>query len=246
MPRYRLIACHVLWREFCHVAAQAPHPIDIAFLEQGLHNTPQHLQTALQEAIDAAEGGNYDAVLLGYGLCSNGLAGLRARATRVVLVRAHDCITFLLGSKERYRAYFDANPGTYWYSPGWIDDTLMPGKERYEQARQRYAAQYGEENAQYLMDMEQPWFTHYNNAAYVDAGIGRSDGYRAFTQECADWLGWRCDALEGSPRLFEDLVAGRWDADAFLVLEPGQRVVPSYDEHIIKAEATGDGERNGG
>ena len=36
-------------------------------------------------------------ILLGYGLCGNGLDGLSARHTRLVLPRAHDCIGLLMG-----------------------------------------------------------------------------------------------------------------------------------------------------
>jgi len=38
-----------------------------------------------------------------------------------VVPRAHDCITLLLGSKERYAKLFGERPGTYWYSAGWLE-----------------------------------------------------------------------------------------------------------------------------
>ena len=75
----------------------------------------------IQEAVDRTPEGVYDAILLGYGLCGNGLDGLTARHTRLVLPRAHDCIALLMGSRERYRAYFEANPGTYYRSTGWLE-----------------------------------------------------------------------------------------------------------------------------
>ena len=60
----------------------------------------------------------YDAILIGYALCSNGVVGLTSRRIPLVIPRGHDCITLLLGSKELYRDYFDSHRGIYWYSSG--------------------------------------------------------------------------------------------------------------------------------
>ena len=235
MARYKIIACHVLWRELCYYASQSRNVFDFHFLEQGLHCTPDILRKELQEAIDGVVG-EYSAILIGYGLCSNGIEGIVARNTRLVVVRGHDCITHLLGSKERYRQYFDEHPGTYWYTPGWIDTASQPGKERYEQTYQSYVEKYGEDNAQYLMEMEQGWFKEYSNAAYTDLCFGENDHYKDYTRQCAKWLNWKYDELQGDPKLLKRFVDSDWNPDDFLIVEPGQRIVASYDEGIIKAE----------
>ena len=237
MSRYHIIACHVLWREFCHYAALSRHTFTFCFLPQGLHNTPDVLRAEAQKAVDAAPADS-EAILLGYGLCSRGIEGVAARKTRLVVARAHDCITYLLGTKERYRQYFDSHPGTYWYSPGWIDTQSQPGKARYEETRRKYVEQYGEDNAQYLMEMEQGWFKEYSNAAYIDLGFGDNAEYREFTRECAEWLGWKYDELPGDPSLVRDLLDGTWDAARFVVVEPGQTLCASHDDTVIKAGAT--------
>ncbi|MDQ1256254.1 MAG: hypothetical protein QG656_850, partial [Candidatus Hydrogenedentes bacterium] len=227
-------------RELCYYAALSPHRFQFVFLKQGLHNNPNELRQRVQEAIDAVDPAECDAILLGYGLCSNGLAGVVARSTRLVVMRGHDCITFLLGSKERYRTYFDAHPGTYWYSPGWIETTTQPGQERYEAALRHYIEIYGEENAAYLMEATENWIHEYNNAAYVDLGFGDSEAHKAFTRECAEWLDWQCDFLEGDPGLVRRYVSGDWNPEDFLVVEPGERIVASYDERVIATERGSD------
>jgi hypothetical protein len=79
---------------------------------KGLHNLGDiKMRRILQEEIEKVEPDKYEAILLGYGLCNNGTLDLRA-AVPVVIPKAHDCITLLLGSKEKYREYFDQNPGT--------------------------------------------------------------------------------------------------------------------------------------
>lgn len=235
MPRYKIIACHVLWRELCYYASLSKNVFDFHFLKQGLHSTPDLLRKELQESIDNVND-EFSAILIGYGLCSNGVVGIKARNTKLVVVRGHDCITHLLGSKERYRQYFDAHPGTYWYTPGWIDTNSQPGKERYEQAYQSYVEKYGEDNAQYLMDMEQGWFKEYSNAAYTDLGFGMNEHYKEYTKQCAEWLGWQYDELQGDPQLIKNLVNGNWSNEDFLIVEPGQKIVASHDECIIQAE----------
>ncbi len=233
MRKFHVIACQVLWREFCYFASLSPHEFTFNFLEQGLHNTPGLLLKTLQKACDEAR--PCDAVLVGYGLCSRGVEGLQAKTNKLVLVRAHDCVTFFLGSCERYREYFDQHPGTYWYSPGWIETGTQPGKERQENKYQEYVEKYGEENAKYLMETEQAWFKNYNNAAYVDLGFGDTSSHREYTKKCAGELGWKCDFLQGDPKLLRDMVEGRWDEKRFLVVEPGYKVVSTTDESIVKS-----------
>ena len=98
-------------------------------MRQGLHNTPEALRNELQKEIDAIDldqdihtgtedsCGPIDAILLAYGLCSNGVCGLSSKKYPLVVPRAHDCNTLFLGSKERYREYFDTYSGIYWYTP---------------------------------------------------------------------------------------------------------------------------------
>jgi hypothetical protein len=235
MKKLYIVACHVLWRELCSFASRSPHVCQFHFLQQGLHNTPDLLRTQVQAAVDRV-GDGYDALLLGYGLCSNGLAGITARQTPLIAVRGHDCITFLLGSKERYRAYFDAHPGTYWYSPGWIETCLMPGPERHEKMDKEYRERYGADNAAYLLEMEEAWTKNYSRAAYVDLGCGPLSAARDYTRACAAWLKWQYEELAGDPRLVQALVNGDWNSDDFLVVPPGRTIKATNDERIFDLE----------
>ena len=82
--------------------------VDARFLSKGLHDRgARAMRTGLQIAIDEAEAeaGKYDAIALGYGLCGNGLAGLEARSVPLVLPRAHDCITLLMGSRTEFEHF---------------------------------------------------------------------------------------------------------------------------------------------
>ena len=236
---FKVIGCHALRRELYACAARSPHLVEVVMLPQGLHEQPDKLRESVQREIDAppmdhprsrpelCEGTvesdrPLDAVLLGYALCSNGTANLRAGNCPLVIPRAHDCISLLLGSPRRYQDYFDKHPGAYWYSSGWIETCLMPGKERYAQTLAYYARQYGADNAQYLMELQSDWYKAYQRAVYIDWGFPNREQEKAFTRKCAAELGWEYDELQGDPGLLQRLVDGNWPTDEFLVLQPGQ------------------------
>lgn len=252
--RLAVVACSVLWRELAALAASIPNCYDIRFLPQGLHSDPARLRDGLQAAVDAAGEGRSpsgaagalgpsawsaaplrpEAILVGYGLCSNGLVGLEARDLPLVIPRAHDCITLFLGSKERYKAIFDSHPGTYWYTPGWIETGLQPGPEREAALRADYQARYGEEGAEALMDYEREWMSRYSHCAYVSLGGFPEGGYRDYAKACASHLGWNWLEPGGDAGLLRAFLAGEWDEERFLVVPPGRRVEASWDEGVIR------------
>lgn len=237
--RLQLITCKVLQREAYYCAAKSRNVVDVVLMEQGLHNEPDRLRREVQKALERThdiQGRPYDASLLGYGLCSNGVVGLGA-AIPVVIPRGHDCITVLLGSKERYQEYFDSHRGVYWYSPGWIEAGKQPGKKRYEMLLEEYTHRYGQDNAQYLMEVEQTWIKEYQWATFVDWGLFEVQAYKDFTKECAAFLKWSYEELRGGPGLMQRFVDGPWDAEEFLVVEPGRHIAEDVTNRgIIKAE----------
>ncbi len=235
-PSTAVITCAVLEDEMAAFGADLAHVVHVTTLRQGLHNTPDTLRDELQAAIDRIEvSTDAEAIVLGYGLCSRGIEGLRTTRCRLVVPRAHDCITLLLGDKERYARYVAENPGTYWYSVGWNRHANMPGKERYERQLREYRERYGEDNAAYLMETEQHWFQTYRRATFVELTVSAAEQGAAYTKQCADWLGWEFDHQQGDPVLLRTLLSGPWDAERFLVLAPGQTPSLTADERIIEA-----------
>ena len=146
----------------------------------------------LQEAIAAAPAGKYDAILLGFALCNNGILGLRAGHTQLVVPRAHDCITLFLGARAKYRAYFDAHPGTFYLTSGWIERDTNPPPEAGGTTIQdklglnltlaELKEKYGEENAAFLLETLGDLTKNYSRMAYIDIPCTRRLGFR----ECAE------------------------------------------------------------
>ena len=238
--RYLLIACEVLAREVYLCAAHSPHIVDVQLLEKGLHDTPERLRQELQARIDSADE-RYDAVLLGYGLCSNSTADLVARKVPLVLPRAHDCITLYLGSRERYEKEFFAHPGTYYYTADYVERSDgasvalgAVSDERRRKVYEEYVEKYGKDNADYLMEVLGAWARNYSRAAFIEMGVGPSDGAERRARQEAKRRGWSFEKLMGDLILIRKLVNGQWDED-FLVVKPGERVQVTYDAQIVKA-----------
>ena len=239
--RYKLIACEILYRELCYCTALSKNVIDLTFLPKGLHDLGEEKMSArLQEELDRVDPQRYQAVLLGYALCSNGIRGLRSPLPMVV-PRAHDCITLLLGSKERYLEVFNSNPGTYFESTGWVErDEAAEGgiseqlglRKSYED----YAAEYGEDNARYLMEVLGDGLRNYSAYAYIGSGFGDFRHYERITEEDARTRGWSYSRLEGDLSLLRRLVDGPWEEKDFLVVPPGSTLGPSHDGAIIRPE----------
>ena len=239
MRRFQFIVCKVMQREAYFCAARSKNGIDIVVMPQGLHDEPEKLRGEVQKALDNThdiQGRAYDASLLGYGLCSNGIVGLSAKIPFVV-PRGHDCITLLLGSKERYQEYFDSHRGVYWYSDGWVTTNNQPGKERYEKTLKWYEENYSKDNAQYLMETEQNWMKEYQWATFIDWDFANSQEHKKYTKRCAKFLGWNYDEIKGDPGLMQRLVDGKWNEKEFLIVEPGQKITEDLtSEGIIKAD----------
>lgn len=238
--RLKCIACEVLARPVYYCAAQSPQIVDIVLLRRGLHNQPEDLRAKIQEQIDTAEG-EYDAVVLAYGLCGQATAGLIARGVAVVIPRAHDCITLFLGDRQRYQEQFETKPGTYWYAYDYIErddgsgSSLAMGSGSDTDLRAvygEYVEKYGQENADYLMEVMGAWQNHYQRAVYIDMGVGDGAAVEAEARAAAARRGWIFERMAGDLVLIRRLLNGDWESD-FLRLEPGQQVTMTYDEEII-------------
>ena len=255
----KFVGCEVIYREACYLTAMTPHRVDVEFLKKGLHDleTPDML-AKIQAVVDAASAaGGYEAILLGYGRCNDGLVGLQARETPLVIPRAHDCITFFFGSRQAYQEFFDAHPGTYYKTSGWMEREDAWGgadgyaKPAYGQAGvmanlgltdsyEELVAKYGEENAAFISQTTGNWMENYSRYVYLTMGLCEEEDYVESIRESAAAQGLEFERREGSMRLLEKLFLGQWDED-FLIVPPGGRIMARNDEAALAVEG-GDGQ----
>ena len=240
--RLKLISCEVLFREMCDACAHAPHQVDPEFLPKGLHYLGRKpMASKLQEAVDRTPEGVYDAILLGYGLCGNGLDGLTARHTRLVLPRAHDCIALLMGSRERYQQYFEQNPGTYYRSTGWLErgqglQQLTHDTMGFDESLEDMIRKYGEDNGRYLYEELTRYQSQYSRLTFIETGLEAGGKFVGESVAEAKEKGWTFERLTGDLAWLRRLVDGEWPEAGFVIAGPGQRIVASYDTGVVKVD----------
>jgi hypothetical protein len=209
--RTKVIACATVIEE---MILHLPQGMDYQVLDFGLHVNPEALRHALQEAIDVSTA-SADTILLGYGLCSQGVVGLRANDCTLVVPKVDDCIAIFLGSGEAYRAQSRAEPGTYYLTKGWIEAGDSPFDE-YDSL----VEQYGEQKARWLMGRV---LKNYTRLALINTGHYELERYRNYSRCTAKRFGLRYEEIPGSSALIKKMLHGRWD-DEFVVARPGETI----------------------
>ncbi len=236
-----IIACQVFYREISFLASQAPNTTWVTWLPQGMHDTPDLLRRSLQAEIDRIDQGVEDGalrhvpdyVILGYGLCSNGVCGLSSRRFPLVIPRTDDCIGVFLGSQRRYLQEFENHPGTYWLNNGWLETAYVPTLENQRLLRKQYAELYGEENADFLADQQNAWTAKYTSCGYISSKAYSNPAYTEQARRVAEQNHWEFLSLPGDLSLLQRLLNGEFDQREVLICPPGKTVSPSYDEKKI-------------
>jgi hypothetical protein len=234
-----LLACTVFEREIALLAGNAAHILETRFYEIALHDRPDTLREKLQGeilALDARD--DIDAIVLAYGLCGRGTAGLRAGRHPFVLPRAHDCITMFLGSKEQYAAHQRGCPTCYYYTPGWNQARRVPGPGKIAAMHEEFSAQFDEDDVEFLIESEKAAWAMHDTATYIDLGTDNAETEADYAKQCADSLGWKFERIHGDPTLLRDLLEGRWDDERFQIIRPGEVLGHSPDERILRAKTT--------
>lgn len=193
----------------------------ISYLDYGLHRVPEKLRVAVQEAIDAVK--TPSLIVLGYGLCGNGLKGIQSHRHTLLMPRTDDCIAILLGSYQTYIKEFEREPGTYYLSKGWLEAGSDPLKE-YHEVKEKY----GEKDAHWIMDTQ---YQHYKRLVFVAHKENDLVNYRPRAKAVAEYCNrWEMEYQEvlGSDHYIQRLVETaasleKTDQD-FIIIEPGGEV----------------------
>jgi hypothetical protein len=254
--RLKFIGCEILFRESCYMAATTANHVDLEFLGKGLHDLETaDMRSLIQSAIDTAVSEDrYDAILLGYARCNDGVVGLQARDIPLVIPRAHDCITLFFGSRGAYRQYFDEHPGTYYMTTGWIErgDYDPSGKSLQTQSLpggqagvleklglgdsyEEMVEKYGKDNADYIVASMGNWRDAYSKVLYLKMGVCDETPFIAIADQRARENRWDLEVRDGDTNLLGKLFAGQWDDD-FLVVQSGQQIIARNDDQILSAE----------
>jgi hypothetical protein len=200
-----------------------PAGVPAVWMDVMLHNSPKKLGAALQAQIDAITEPSF--IIVGYGLCGNGLVGVKARQHTLIIPRTHDCVAIFLGSHQRYVQRFFASPNTYYLTKGWIDARDEPLADYHD-----YVKEFDEETADYLFEMK---YKNYRKICLVGYTQEELDAYREQARAVAEFMTKRFGSVIyeetlGSTALIESLVQiGAQSAAAdeeFVVVKPGGEI----------------------
>ncbi len=251
--KFKFIGCEVLYREACYLAATCKNHVDIEFLKKGLHDVETCDMLAkvqsIIDSVDPEEG--YEAILLGYARCNNGVVGLTARDTQLVIPRAHDCISLFFGSRQQYKEYFDANPGTYFMTSGWSErenfgeceysrpaygmEGVM-GKIGLAEPYEKMVEKYGKEQADFIMETLGDWRKNYSKCCYIEMGICDEAQLIQEAREKAAENNWEFELIKGDLGLLKNLFDGQWDED-FVTIPAGGEITSRNDEFVLDSDA---------
>jgi hypothetical protein len=196
---------------------------DITFMDYGLHRVPAKLTRAVQAQIDEVKAPSL--IVLGYGLCGNGLKGIKAGPHTLLVPKADDCIAILLGSYSRYIQEFEKEPGTYYLTKGWLESGSDPLKEYHE-----IKDKYGADDAEWMMDTQ---YQHYRRLVLIAHTQIDLNDYRPQAKEVAEYCkrwGMSYEEILGSDKFVRRLVEiavnlEKFDNDNdFLVIPPGGEI----------------------
>ena len=210
-----VIACCIMQLEMEALQSE-DKCVEVRYLDQSLHRTPDRMPRLLQEQIDDVE--KYASkIILGYGLCSNGIVGVKAPKQGMIVPRAHDCITLFLGSRARYDKTFHEKPGTYYLTPGWVAEK----KDPLGQMENEYMPKMGREMAEWGIKEE---LKHYTHIALIDTQVVNLAPLRQRAMQNAQFLDKKYEEISGALDFFKKILFGPYNKDDFLFLKPGETV----------------------
>jgi Protein of unknown function (DUF1638) len=207
----RLIACPAVLGE---LADGALTDVDCRHLEAKLHLNPERLKEGLRAAVaDADKPGA--TIVIGYGLCSNAVLGLKTEHATLVVPKVDDCIAMMLGSNAAFAAEAKKAPGTYYVAKSYLEecDTILSDHEKLIEKR-------GRERAEKMMRL---LLANYTRIALIDTGRYDLAPYRARVVEFAERFDLAVEEVPGTTRILDALVAGGW-GDDFVVAPAGHEL----------------------
>lgn len=208
-----IIACRVLEDELGMVFKELGYSYPCIWVPQGLHNTPELLHIRLQEILDSIS--YAERILLCMGFCGNAVLGIQNGSCELVMPKTDDCISLLLGSRERRQALM-GEAGTYFLTRGWIQGGRTMWNE-YEHLKTRCKAG----RARLLL---KEMMKNYSRIAILDTGAYELREVEKEAEKIADLLELKCQRVPGTIAALKELISGPWPKERFVTFQPGMKI----------------------
>jgi len=218
--RIKFIVCDVIYDELKN---KIPESWKVVNLEKRLHEHSDLLREKLQDEINKSQ--DYDIIVLGYGLCGNGIAGLVSSKVPLVIPRIDDCISLLLGSVEERKKQLKTEPGTYFLTRGYLgeaEDFIVSG---FSEIRDKY----DKETWQWIV---KEMLKNYRRIVFINNGNYNPSEWRKKAKREATKLGLRFEELKGSNKFLDKIVNGNWNGQ-FILAKPGVKITFDMFHNLV-------------
>jgi hypothetical protein len=206
---YHILACKTIAPELLFVMKKRGCDYPVSWIPPGNHLWPQKLHSYIQHELDNIGAGT-EAVLLALGFCGNALVGIKAGKHRLVLPRAADCVTLFLGSGAKRR---EQGSGVFFFTEGNIRTETS-----FINDLAKWTEKWGEKRAANIL---KTMLENYKQTAVIDTGVSDIIKLKEELQPVTNLINAPVSVIQGDLRLFDALLAGNWNSDDFIVIEPG-------------------------
>lgn len=214
-----VITCGVMKPELEYLRSGSKD-VEVIYLEQNLHRTPHLMPERVQAKVD--EVAPYASqIVLGYGLCSNGIVGIQAPEQGLVITKAHDCIAIFLGSLEAYYQRSRKTPGSYYLTPGWIYED----KDPLGIMEKEYIPRMGAEIAEWGIKEE---IKNYSHIILINTQVADPAFLRDRAVKNAQFFDKKYEEVQGDLFYFKRILFGPYQSELFYFVAPGEKIQQSW------------------
>lgn len=208
--KYKVISC-AIFQPYLEYLTYDKKQYVFTFLEISQHNQPKKLAKAIQLEIDGSDENEFDKIIVLYGVCGGALTALKAHSIPLVVVKVHDCMSILLGSKEKFEQLTKKNKSIGWTcyalkKANYTNDSLL-----------KWQSYYDEETIAYLKEM-----LSIDVSYYISLNIPLD----------IEYLDSEKRVIIGDLKFLEEII--NLKSKEIVTVHPKQRIVLSIDDDVIK------------
>jgi hypothetical protein len=207
-----IVACETLKPELESVMKTRNCDYPVFWIDAGKHAWSDKLHTLVQEAIDGISP-SFKTILLLFGFCGNAMMDIEARNHHLVLPQVADCIPLFIGSTKERESY---GTSTYFFTEGYLNSGGSIASDI-----PRLYQRYGEEQTHFIL---QEMLGHYRALAVIDTGTFDVAKVSVQLEGLTKHLDIPVKVIPGNLRMISALLAGSWQDEPFLQVQPGGKI----------------------
>lgn len=211
-----IIACENLKDEIEYILNDLKISCNVIYIESQLHNNPNKLNERLQSEIDKYV--NANSILLLFGLCGNGLIGLKSKNANIIYPKVDDCISLYLGGVEK-RKKLHKSIATYFFTKRYIENELSIYNEM-----QLMKHKYGEKKTNKIY---KSLFQKYEYIRTINTGTYEVDDILDKINEMCEIFGLKHENVDADLSLFYKAFNENYDEN-FIVVPKNKEIKLEY------------------